>query len=741
MLRNFFSIVIVILSWEMTWADDKITFDDHAKPIFQKRCASCHNADRQSGGLDLTNYTNMMQGGSSGPSIEPGDADGSYLYLLVTHDESPEMPPSSDKIPDPEISTLAAWIDGGALENKGSVARKRKKLVVEQAVVGTRPAKVAFPLRMSLEPYFVSQQRDLAPTMATSPWAPIVALSSAKQIVMYDTQSTELLGTLPFPEGRANDLKFSRNGSLLIAGGGRHGLVGRVFGWDVETGERLFSMGEEVDNVLSADITSDHSLVALGGPQKMLRVFQSDTESLAYEVKKHTDWITAVAFSPDGVLLASADRAGGLHLWEAETGNEYLTLGGHGGQSINGLSWRSDSNVLASAGNDGAVRLWEVENGRQVKSWNAHGKNVAAIEFTRDGQLVTTGSDRRVKLWNQDGKPVREFDRLDEIGVSIAFCDESRRVVAASLSGAVNLWNANDRKQVGVLPINPPTLADRLRSAEQEVVATDAKLTPLQSSLDELRRKAQGIQKSIQEKAQTRDGLNAELQQIGNTIATAKSAQNSNKQNLESWKQQLHNNETALPIVSEARNKATEASERLPDDETLKSIADSLIAKQNTMTDSSDSLRKRIADAASKTNGFNQQISDLKSKLDAKTQSRNELDSQIAELQAAREPLKRKQTELEEKTAKILNRLSVNRKGVARWSQEIEFNRSLTAKVEELSTASKRVDEQELALAESEARLKQTKAAHARLQNETAELAETETRIESELRELRKRKN
>ena len=96
--------------------ETKITYDDHVKPILLQRCSSCHSGERKEGDLDAINYTNLMLGGGSGEVISPGSADDSYLYQLITHAESPKMPPGGSKIPDQEIKTIADWINRGARE-------------------------------------------------------------------------------------------------------------------------------------------------------------------------------------------------------------------------------------------------------------------------------------------------------------------------------------------------------------------------------------------------------------------------------------------------------------------------------------------------------------------------------------------------------------------------------------------------------------------------------------------------
>src|SRR5271156_3798648 len=78
----------------------KITYAEHVSTVFRSRCGSCHNPDKQKGGLNLDNYGSAMQGGGSGKVIEPGDPDNSTLVLVISHKDEPKMPPNSPKIPD-----------------------------------------------------------------------------------------------------------------------------------------------------------------------------------------------------------------------------------------------------------------------------------------------------------------------------------------------------------------------------------------------------------------------------------------------------------------------------------------------------------------------------------------------------------------------------------------------------------------------------------------------------------------
>jgi hypothetical protein len=456
----------------------KITYDEHVAPILRDKCAGCHNPDKSRGGLVVTSYSALMTGGSSGGVIKPGDADGSRLLLLVAHQQQPYMPPKSPMIEAASIETLRKWITGGSPENAGSklhVVNKPKFDIALTSIVKGKPTgPPPMPTAgLTLEPVVRSPRADAITALASSPWAPLVAVGGQRQVLLYHSDTLELLGVLPFPEGIPHVLRFSRNGSLLLAGGGIGGKSGKVVVWSVKTGERIFTVGDESDCVLGADISADQTQIALGGPGKTIRIYSTKDGQLLREIKKHTDWVYTVEYSPDGVLLATGDRSGGLYVWEAFTGREYFTLRGHTA-AITDVSWRDDANVLASSSEDTTIRLWEMENGNQIKGWGAHGGGALAVKYTHDKRLVSCGRDHVVRIWDQNGAQQRIFEAFPDEAIRASFSHEGGRVIAGDWSGEIRVWASADGKRLGNLLANPPSIAERLEQAAKDLAARQA---------------------------------------------------------------------------------------------------------------------------------------------------------------------------------------------------------------------------------------------------------------------------
>jgi WD40 repeat protein len=293
----------------------------------------------------------------------------------------------------------------------------------------------------------------------------LVAVAGQKQVLLFQSDTLELLGILPFTEGQPVDVKFSRSGQLLLANGGVGAKSGRVVVWDVVTGKKLMTLGDDYDTVLAADIRPDQSQVALGGPSRIVKLWSTKTGELQHKIKKHTDWVTAIAFSPNGQMLATADRNGGVSVWDPESAQELFTLTGHK-SAVTALSWRGDSKLLASSSEDGTVKLWEMDEGKEAKSWNAHPGGVLSVNYAHADRLVTCGRDNAVALWEGSGKKLRDLEKCCDLPLRATFSSDGERVFASDFKGQVMVWKVKDGKRTGSLDANPLAAPEALAAAQ-----------------------------------------------------------------------------------------------------------------------------------------------------------------------------------------------------------------------------------------------------------------------------------
>lgn len=549
-------------------AKEKITYMDHVLPVLENACLNCHNPDEAKGGLDLSSYGATMTGGSGGSVVDPGNADGSRLFTLMAHTEEPHMPPEKPVSPKDQLDVIKKWIDGGLLQTKDSTAKKSDKPKFDAVVqVGDgKPENPAMPEHVVIETEVVTPRANAITAIATSPWAPLVAIGGQKQVLLYNSNNFELLGILPFPEGFPESLAFSRNGSLIIAGGGRGGKIGMAVAWDVTNGERVIEVGREFDTALAVAISPTHKLVSLGGPGRNIKVFDTTSGEQLHSLKKHPDWLLELEYSPDGVLMASGGRNGGLYVWEAASGIEFYELKEHQ-RAITGMSWRADSNMLAACSEDGQVSVWEMRSGKQVKKWNAHSGGALGIHFSPDGSKVATcGRDQRVKIWDLDGKMLREIKDFPDLVTSVAFTHDGKRVISGDWTGAVKVWDAENGNLVGQMVTNPPKIADRITSSKNRVA--------------ELNKAIPGYEATLKKASDTVSG-NKALQDAKNQLAAAQKE----KATLEG---QIKAEEQKLAGATEEVNKAKASVEAKK-----KALADSQAAVKK-LTDGQAAAKKEL---------------------------------------------------------------------------------------------------------------------------------------------------
>jgi len=112
----------------------------------------------------------------------------------------------------------------------------------------------------------------------------------------------------------------------------------------------------------------------------------------------HQAGLRALAYSPDGSLLAGArvDRA--IKLWDVATHQEALSLSGHADE-VNALAFVPDGEALVSGCEDGTIKKWDLQSGQVALSID-HQKPVYSMAVSPDGQLlISAGDDKQLRIW------------------------------------------------------------------------------------------------------------------------------------------------------------------------------------------------------------------------------------------------------------------------------------------------------------------------------------------------------
>jgi WD40 repeat protein len=173
-------------------------------------------------------------------------------------------------------------------------------------------------------------------------------------------------------------------------------------------------------------------------------------------LRGHTSEIWSVAFSPDGKTLASASLDGTVRLWNARDGKAIGDPLSFGIGRVRSVAFSPDGRTLAFGGSDRTVRLWDVADRRAIgRPLRGHRDDVVSLAFSRDGRtLASAGYDGRVLLWDTRSRTLRK--RLTHDGVlSVAFARDGHTLASAGHEGTLRLWDARSGRPLTPLLHSP----------------------------------------------------------------------------------------------------------------------------------------------------------------------------------------------------------------------------------------------------------------------------------------------
>ncbi len=190
-------------------------------------------------------------------------------------------------------------------------------------------------------------------------------------------------------------------------------------------------------------------IASAGWMDHTLRLWDAATGQEVLTLRGHGSPVRCVAFSPDGTRLAFASLWS-VRVWDLATGHEALTLAGSFDNVLD-VAFSPDGSRIASVDlGHNTVRLWDAATGQEMLALKGHSAGLRCVAFSRDGtRIASGGNDQTVKLWDAaTGEEVLTLNGHSSSVEHVAFSPDGTRIASASRDQTVKVWDAARRQAV-----------------------------------------------------------------------------------------------------------------------------------------------------------------------------------------------------------------------------------------------------------------------------------------------------
>jgi roadblock/LC7 domain-containing protein/mono/diheme cytochrome c family protein len=403
-----------------------VSYTREVAPILDRSCAACHQPVKLKGGLDLTTFAALSNGGKHGPALV-ARAPATSKVITQVKGLKPEMPPEGKPLTVPEVATLERWIAEGAVDDTPATS-----------------ARAAGPVRYDSRPVITS--------LAWSPDGATLAVPGNGEVFLVSVDGYERRFRLRGAAARVESVQFSPDGRILAVAGGTPSRFGELQFWKIATGELERSIRVGGDSVFGVNWSPDGTRVAVGGADRTVRVFEVSSGLELVRFDQHTDWVFGACFTLDGTRVISASRDKTMKLIDAASG-QLIDEICRPNEPLLGILRVPHEDVVAGLGGEYRIRVYKAlakpdnndpnADPNSVREYDGFEGGMTAAAYSPDGKWIATAGATAGEVRVHDAKSGgRKATLRDHEGVvyGIAFSPDGMRLATAGFEGLVRVF-------------------------------------------------------------------------------------------------------------------------------------------------------------------------------------------------------------------------------------------------------------------------------------------------------------
>lgn len=228
----------------------------------------------------------------------------------------------------------------------------------------------------------------------------LVSVSTDRTLRVWDAETGSGLRVFRGHTRSVTSVLFDTDGKHVISAS----FDGTIRRWNVEIdGDVGEIISSHLDEVRYICLSPNERILAFTGRDGVIRFINLTHGSIIDQLFVSDAPVKALAFSPNGKLIASGNQNSMVQLWSIDTQMELKRFQGQFSSHVLTTAFSKDGRQLLCGSGGGTIRQWDIETGAELRRLASHTHAILSAVYSFDGRRILSGSvDGTVRIWSSD---------------------------------------------------------------------------------------------------------------------------------------------------------------------------------------------------------------------------------------------------------------------------------------------------------------------------------------------------